>query len=284
VTAARRKSSLPPEDAIVARLAAAFATRRRDVKVGIGDDAAVVVSPGRLAVTTDVLLEDHDFRRDADPRRLGRKALNVNLSDLAAMGARPVALLAAFGLPPGFDDAAEVAAGMREHGVPVAGGDLSRAPVLIVSVTALGRSDRPVRRSGGRPGDVLVVTGPLGGQAAAGYAGRVMPRTVEGCALAAVATAMIDLSDGIATDAVRLARASGMGAVIELERLPRAPGATVEQAATGGEDYELLAALPSGTEAPVLVTIVGRLTEGGDVTMVDAVGEPQQLRGWDHFA
>jgi thiamine-monophosphate kinase len=111
-----------------------------------------------------------------------------------------------------------------------------------------------------------------------------MPRTDEGCALAAVATAMIDLSDGIATDAVRLARASGMGAVIELERLPRAPGATVEQAATGGEDYELLAAIPPGTEAPVPVTIVGRLTEGGDVAMVDAVGEPQQLRGWDHFA
>ena len=200
------------------------------------------------------------------------------------MGARPVALLAAFGLPPGFDDAAEVAAGMREHGVPVAGGDLSRAPVLIVSVTALGRSDRPVRRSGGRPGDVLVVTGPLGGQAAGGYAGRVMPRTDEGCALATVATAMIDLSDGIATDAVRLARASGTGAVIELERLPRAPGATVEQAATGGEDYELLAAIPPGTEAPVPVTIVGRLTEGGDVVIVDAAGVPQQLRGWDHFA
>lgn len=272
-----------PEDVLVSAIARAVGEPSGGVVLGIGDDAAVL--DDGTVVSTDILVEGVHFDLGrTTPRDVGHRAATANLSDLAAMGARPVALLAAFGLPPGFDDAAEVAAGMREHGVPVAGGDLSRAPVLIVSVTALGRSDRPVRRSGGRPGDVLVVTGPLGGQAAAGYAGRVMPRTAEGCALAAVATAMIDLSDGIATDAARLARASGTGAVIELERLPRAPGATVEQAATGGEDYELLAALPSGTEAPVPVTIVGRLTEGGDVTMVDAVGVPQQLRGWDHFA
>ena len=272
-----------PEDVLVSAIARAVGEPSGGVVLGIGDDAAVL--DDGTVVSTDILVEGVHFDLGrTTPRDVGHRAATANLSDLAAMGARPVALLAAFGLPPGFDDAAEVAAGMREHGVPVAGGDLSRAPVLIVSVTALGRSDRPVRRSGGRPGDVLVVTGPLGGQAAAGYAGRVMPRTDEGCALAAVATAMIDLSDGIATDAVRLARASGTGAVIELERLPRAPGATVEQAATGGEDYELLAAIPPGTEAPVPVTIVGRLTEGGDVAMVDAVGEPQQLRGWDHFA
>ena len=272
-----------PEDVLVSAIARAVGEPSGGVVLGIGDDAAVL--DDGTVVSTDILVEGVHFDlARTTPRDVGHRAATANLSDLAAMGARPVALLAAFGLPPGFDDAAEVAAGMREHGVPVAGGDLSRAPVLIVSVTALGRSDRPVRRSGGRPGDVLVVTGPLGGQAAAGYAGRVMPRTDEGCALAAVATAMIDLSDGIATDAVRLARASGTGAVIELERLPRAPGATVEQAATGGEDYELLAALPPGTEAPVPVTIVGRLTEGGDVAMVDAVGVPQQLRGWDHFA
>ena len=120
------------------------------------------------------------------------------------------------------------------------------------------------------------MTGPLGGQAAAGYAGRVLPRTDEGCALAAVATAMIDLSDGIATDAARLARASGTGAIIELERLPRAPVATVEQAATGGEDYELLAALPPDAEPPVPVTVVGRLTDGGDVVLLDAARVPQQ--------
>jgi thiamine-monophosphate kinase len=141
-----------------------------------------------------------------------------------------------------------------------------------------------VRRSGGRPGDLLVVTGPLGGQAAAGYVGRVTPRVEEGCALAAVATAMIDLSDGIATDAARLARASGTGAVVELERLPRGPGATVEQAATGGEDYELLAALPPGAEPPVPVTVVGRLTADQAYLLLDATGTPRPLTGWDHFA
>ena len=272
-----------PEDALVSAIARAVGEPSGGVVLGIGDDAAVL--DDGTVVSTDILVEGVHFDlARTGPRNIGHRAATANLSDLAAMGARPVALLAAFGLPPGFDAAAEIAAGMREHGVPVAGGDLSRAPILIVSVTALGRSDRPVRRSGGRPGDVLVVTGPLGGQAAAGYLGRVTPRTDVGCALAAVATAMIDLSDGVATDAVRLARASGTGAVVELDRLPRAPGATVEQAATGGEDYELLAALPPGVESPVPVTVVWRLTDGGDVVLVDAAGAPQALRGWDHFA
>ena len=95
---------------------------------------------------------------------------------------------------------------------------------------------------------------------------------------------MLDLSDGIATDAGRLAAASGTGAVIELERLPRAPGATVEQAAAGGEDYELLAAVPEGAELPVPVTVVGRLTGDGAVRLLDAEGRERSLRGWDHFA
>jgi thiamine-monophosphate kinase len=151
-------------------------------------------------------------------------------------------------------------------------------------VTALGRAERPVLRSGGRPGDLLVVTGTLGGQAASGYTARVTPRLAEGRALAAVATAMLDLSDGIATDVRRLAAASGTGAVVELARLPLAAGATVAQAATGGEDYELLAAVPEGVPIPVAVTVVGRLTGTGDVALLDAGGDAQPLRGWDHFA
>jgi thiamine-monophosphate kinase len=272
-----------PEEALVSAIARAVGAPSGGVVLGIGDDAAVL-DDGTVA-STDILVEGVHFDlARLTPRDVGHRAATANLSDLAAMGARPVALLAAFGLPPGFEAAAEIAAGMAEHGVPVVGGDLSRAPVLIVSVTALGRAERPVRRSGGRPGDVLAVTGSLGGQAAAGYAGRVLPRTEEGRALAAVATAMIDVSDGIATDAARLAQASGTGAVVELERLPRAPGASVEQAATGGEDYELLAALPPGVDPPVPMTVVGRLTHGPDVVLLDAAGAPKTLRGWDHFA
>jgi len=196
----------------------------------------------------------------------------------------PVCLLAAVGVPAGFEAVRELAAGMAEHGVAIAGGDLSRSPGVVVSVTAIGRAERPVLRSGGRPGDLLVVTGPLGGQAVAGYSARVTPRLAEGRALAAVVTAMLDISDGIATDVRRLAAASGTGAVVELERLPRAPGATVEQAATGGEDYELLAAVPADAAVPVAVTVVGRLTAGGGVLLLDGDGRPQALRGWDHFA
>jgi thiamine-monophosphate kinase len=272
-----------PEEALVSAIARAVGEPSGVVVLGIGDDAAVL--DDGTVVSTDILVEGVHFDlRRTTARDIGHRAGTANLSDLAAMGARPVALLAAFALPPGFADAPEIAAGLREHGVPVAGGDLSRSPVLVVSVTALGRAERPVRRTGGRPGDVLVVTGTLGGQASSGYVSRALPRTEEGCALGAVASAMIDISDGIATDVGRLARASGTGAVVELERLPRAAGATVEQAATGGEDYELLAALPPGVEAPVPVTVVGRLTADEGVFLLDAAGVHRPLSGWDHFA
>jgi thiamine-monophosphate kinase len=272
-----------PEDSLVSAIARAVGEPTGGVVIGIGDDAAVL--DDGTVVSADMLVEGVHFDLGrTPPREVGHRAATANLSDLAAMGAQPVALVAAFGLPEGFAGAAELAAGMREHGVPVAGGDLSRAPVLVVSVTALGRAEHPVRRSGGRPGDVLVVTGTLGGQAACGYSSRVVPRIEEGRRLAPVATAMIDLSDGIAADVVRLARASGTGAVIELERLPRSPGATVEQAAGGGEDFELLAALPPDADPPVPVTVVGRLTAEPDVLLLDAAGRPRDLRGWDHFA
>ncbi|HEY3765303.1 MAG TPA: thiamine-phosphate kinase [Gaiellales bacterium] len=271
------------EDDLVAVIAAAAGDADRGVAVGIGDDACVL--DGGLVASTDMLVDGVHF----DAARMtaadiGHRAAAASLSDMAAMGAEPVCLLAAFGLPDGFAGAAGLTAGMAEHGVPIAGGDLSRAPVLVVSVTAIGRADRPVLRSGGRAGDLLVVTGTLGGQAAAGYSARVTPRVAEGRALAGVATAMLDISDGIATDAGRLARASRTGAVIELARLPLAPGATLEQAAAGGEDYELLAAVPDGVAVPVAVTVVGRLTAALDVVLLDAAGTPRTLQGWDHFA
>ncbi|HYW28335.1 MAG TPA: hypothetical protein VE824_00900, partial [Gaiellales bacterium] len=175
------------------------------------------------------------------------------------------------------------AAGVASHGVALAGGDLSRAGELTVTVTAVGRAERPVLRSGGHPGDILAVTGTLGGQAASGYTADVVPRLVEGLELAGFATAMIDLSDGIATDAARLARASGCGGRVLLDRLPRAEGATVDMAAAGGEDYELLAAIPQGHPLPPWLTVVGELTAGDEMVMVGTDGRPRALTGWDHF-
>jgi thiamine-monophosphate kinase len=252
------------------------------VLVGIGDDAAVLEDG--LVVSSDMLVDGVHFRRAVlGPREIGARAAAVNLSDLAAMGARPVCLIVSLGLPEGFDALDELTAGLASHDVALAGGDLSRAGSLTIAVTAVGRAERPVLRSGGRPGDVLAVTGTLGGQAASGYTAPVTPRLEEGARLAGLARAMIDLSDGIAGDVPRLARASGCGARVWLDRLPRAPGATVEQAAAGGEDYELLAALAPGTAMPAWLTAVGELTDGDAVELLDASGEPVELSGWDHF-
>ena len=141
-----------PEEALVSAIAAAVGGPSGNVVLGIGDDAAVL--DDGTVVSTDILVEGVHFDLGrTTPREVGHRAATANLSDLAAMGARPVALLAAFGLPGGLRRRRPRSRpGCSEHGVPVAGGDLSRAPVLIVSVTALGRSERPVRRSGGRPG------------------------------------------------------------------------------------------------------------------------------------
>jgi thiamine-monophosphate kinase len=271
------------EDDLVAAIAAAAGAAGRGVAVGIGDDACVL--DGGLVVSTDMLVEGVDFDLARTPMAdVGHRAAGASLSDMAAMGADPICLLAAVGLPEGVTDVAALTAGMAAHGVPVVGGDLSRAPGLVVAVTALGRAERPVLRSGGRSGDVLVVTGKLGAQAVSGYTARVTPRIAEGRALARVATAMIDISDGVATDARRLAAASGTGAVVELERLPRADGASIEQAAAGGEDFELLAAVPADAALPVPATVIGRLTAAPEVLLVAADGTPQTLAGWDHFA
>ena len=267
---------------IAAISAVAGTLRGTEVEVGIGDDAAVLA--GGLVVAADMLVDGVHFRAGhAQPHAVGRRAAAANLSDMAAMGARPICLISSLGLPDGFSDVAALTAGLASHGVPVVGGDLSAAPALTVSLAAVGRADRPVLRSTGRPGDLLAVTGRLGGQAVSGYTADIQPRITEGLALAAVATAMIDLSDGIASDVRRLAEASGTGATVDLERLPRAAGASVEQAAAGGEDYELLAALPPDATVPAGMTVVGALTEGGGVVLRGAGGRPLALRGWDHF-
>lgn len=263
---------------------------REGTIIGAGDDAAVLAGAPAVAVTTDVLVDGIHFRREwTTPRDLGHKALAVNLSDLAAMGATAQAAVVALVAPPGAlspADHAELRAGLdalaAAHGATIAGGDLSDGPVLTLAVTAVGRLDGPdaaVTRRGGRPGDGVFVTGSLGGAAAGLLLAddpalpggpcrnslleallRPQPRLAHGLALArAGAHAMLDCSDGLVLDLGRLAEASGVRARLDLEAVPRAEGLDavaaaagrdpVLLAAAGGDDYELIVALDAAGEA-----------------------------------
>jgi len=253
---------------------------RRGLAQGIEHDAAVIEG---LVVTQDALVEGVHFRFDlVSWRELGFRAAAVNLSDLAASGADALALIVSLGLPADtpVEDVVELYEGLNEAGVPVRGGDTIRADRVLLSVTALGSSTRVPGRAGARPGDLLVVTGPLGGSGVAFREGRLLRppvRLVEGQRLAAVATAMLDVSDGLAPDAGHIAERSGCRLAIELERVPLAVGATVEDLSFG-EDYELLAATPD----PLGFPVIGRCEEGeGVVLTLD--GEAVTLSGWDHF-
>ena len=213
---------------------------------GIEHDAAQI---GGLVVTQDALVEGVHFRFDlVSWAELGFRAAAANISDLAASGAEPLALVVTLALPGDarVEDVVALYAGMAEAGVPVRGGDTTRAGAVMLSVTALGRSDRVPGRAGARVGDLVVVTGPLGGAGAAFRAGgssRPPIRVDEGQRLAAVATAMLDISDGLAVDAAHIARRSRCRLAIELERVPIVDGATIEDVGFG-EDYELLATTP----------------------------------------
>jgi thiamine-monophosphate kinase len=262
-----------------------------------GQDAEGAVLEGGLVVTQDVLVERIHFRSEwTSWRDLGYKAAAVNLSDLAAMAAEPLGLLVGLAVPPETGDAAilELYEGVAEAGVPVLGGDTTAAGEFSVSVTAVGRSERVPGRAGARPGDVLVVTGPLGGAAAGLYAlkhglegfdelverqRRPPLRLEEGRRLGPFAHALIDLSDGILSDAARIAARSSCRLAIDVDRVPRAArlGEVAELPFwTMGEDYELLAAVAS-EDAPALgLPVVGRVEEG-------AGAEPDLPAGWDAF-
>ena len=253
---------------------------RRGLAQDIEHDAAVV---GGLVVTQDMLAEGVHFRFDLlDWTALGARAAAVNISDLAASGAEPLALLVSLGLPPEteLEDVLALYAGLNDRGVPVRGGDTTRADRVVLSVTALGHSERVPGRAGAQPGDLVVVTGPLGAAGVAFRNGSLPPvpdRIEEGKRLARVATAMLDLSDGLAPDAGHIAERSGVRLAIELERVPLAEGAEHDDVGFG-EDYELLATTPDSLGFPV----IGRVEEGEGVELTLA-GEPCSLAGWEHF-
>ena len=254
---------------------------RRGLIVGVEHDAALLGAD--LVVTQDALVEGVHFRLDwIGWRELGFRAAAVNLSDLAASGAVPEALLVTLALPQTTETAAviELYEGIAEAGVRVVGGDTTAAEAVLISVTALGRSERVPGRAGAVPGDVLVVTGPLGGAGAAFRAGSyVRPplRLAEGQALARHAHALLDVSDGLAVDAGHIAQRSGVRIEIELDAVPLAPDATVADLGFG-EDFELLAAVSDGGGLPVIGSV--RLGEGVGLFRD---GEPYELSGWEHF-
>ena len=247
---------------------------------GTEHDAAELA--GGLVVTQDALVEGVHFRLDRlSWHELGFRAAAVNISDLAASAALPAALLVTLAVPADVDvgHVVELYEGLAEAGVPIRGGDTTRASEVVVSVTAVGRAERVPGRAGARPGDLIVVTGPLGAAGAAFREGRYLRpplRVDEGLRLGRVATAMLDVSDGLAVDAGHLARRSGCRVVIDVNTVPLA-GALDDLGF--GEDFELLAATPD----PLGFPVIGRCEEGEGVALFRG-GEPYELRGYEHFA
>jgi thiamine-monophosphate kinase len=307
------------------------------IALGSGDDAAVTVPGGATATSVDAIVEGVHFRRgEADLATIGRKALATALSDLAAMGAEAGEAYVVLGAPGDLEEDGFHALldGMlalaQATGTAIAGGDLTRAPVLTLAVTVVGHAPAPtdlVARSGAAPGDLLVLTGEIGGAAAgrlllddpslaaavpADTAARLRarqldpsPRLHSGRALSrAGARAMIDLSDGLAGDAAHLARASNVGLEIDVGSLPLAEGLAevaaaagrdpLQLAVAGGEDYELLAALPPdaagdasrrvGEAAETNLTPIGRVATGAGVELRLPGGGRMEAAGFDHFA
>jgi thiamine-monophosphate kinase len=310
---------------IIARYFAAH-DRRADVLLGIGDDAAVLDVRGdrKLVVATDTVVEGVHFPPHTAPADIGYRALAVNLSDLAAMGAEPSWMTLSLSLPNATESwIAELASGLFEladrHQVVLVGGDTVRGPLVItVQLAGWVEPDRWLTRSGAKPGDVLMVSG-VTGEAAAGLqviqqqlpAGaaathlqrrflRPEPRVTLGRRLRTIASAAMDVSDGLLADVAKLCEASKCGTQLDVDRLPASVAmrelfpedACLDYALSGGDDYELIftvppqqaAALTTSAGEPSL-TKIGVMTAGQSVQCIRA-GAPFTPRrtGYDHFA
>jgi thiamine-monophosphate kinase len=312
------------------------------LRLGIGDDCALI-RPGadeELAVTTDLSIAGRHFRLDwHPPEAVGHRVLARGLSDLAAMGARPVAAFLSLGVPkeltvvpgrtrPGVEGSwvdrfLNGWFGLaKAYGVPLAGGDLAESPVALADIVLVGAvlRGKALLRNGARAGDIVCVTGSLGGAAAglkivadrSGSGGsrpipaecrdaasaqlHPDPRIPQGLALRrrGLATAAIDLSDGLSTDLAHVCEESGVHAVIETGLVPITSGATLEQALHGGEDYELLFTVRPTSRIPrsiagVPITRIGCITphrtgEPEVMARTGSVVKPLEVRGWEHFS
>ena len=279
------------------------------VLCGPGDDMAIVRSDrDQLLIACDPVLDGvhFDLRRDG-PEAAGRKAIARNLSDIAAMAALPVGCVAAVTFPKGFSesDAQAIYRGLRscsdEFGCPLVGGDVSswdgplsiHATVFACPAGATG-GVKPVRRDGARAGQALFVTGKLGGSWRSDRHLTFQPRVKESLILAMRYNlrAMLDISDGLAKDLHRMCRASGCGATIDASAIPCHDNATLAEALTDGEDYELLFCVPNrqaerlerDDKIPVPVTRIGRMTRGDSLTLIGLDGSETPLadEGWEH--
>jgi len=320
---------MPSEFDLIARYFSRGPVQRGDVALGVGDDCALLEVPSgrQLAVSIDTLVEGTHFTRDADPRALGHKALAVNLSDLAAMGAEPAWATLALTMPVADENwLAAFAAGFlalaEQHGVQLVGGDTTRGPrSMTVQVHGFVAPGRALRRDGAKVGDLVYVTGTLGdaGLALLAQQGlfvgfgtlaalrerldRPTPRLAEGRALVGIASAAIDVSDGLAADLGHVCEASSVGATLYLDRLPCSPAVRSYLADTGdwsvplaaGDDYELCVTVPAGRQAavealaaelPAGLHWVGLVERAPGIRLVlpDGALLAHAPAGYDHFA
>jgi thiamine-monophosphate kinase len=335
-----RKTSTKVTQAVTGELALLTEIRQRagafetpQIIRGIGDDCALLrlKANEEFAVTTDFSIEGRHFRLEwHTPESVGHRTLARGLSDLAAMGAKPVAAFLSLALPKVLTSATKkndkswldrfydgLLALAAEEETPLAGGDLSESPIVVADIVLTGSVPRgkALLRSGARAGDRIFVTGALGGallglRVLEENEGRELtesernnalhrhfypqPRLAQGLALRRLASAAMDLSDGLSTDLARLCAESKVRAEIDAEHLPLAPGVTLDEALHGGDDYELLFTAP--TKAKITAEIAGvRVTEIGRmlplragraaITLVDKKKRtPLEAKGWEHFA